>query len=1205
MRTIVVLIACATAAVAAEAPDYNRDVAPILRKYCVACHAADDPENGLVLESYATLMKGGENGAAVVAGSSQTSRLAGMLTGRVKPAMPPKDNDAPSAAEIATLVRWIDAGAKPSATPEIETTTLVVPKIKSIVPPRHSITSAAYSPTGKLLALGGYAEVELIDPESRSLVRRIGELHGNVNNVAFSSDGKQLAVAAGEPSLAGEATVWNVADGKLIRRLGGHKDSIYAVAFSADGKLLATGGYDQRILLWDIASGKEQRSLVGHNGAIYDLAFHPKRPILASASADRTIKLWKTTDGSRLDTLSQPLKEQYTLAFSPNGKQLAAGGVDNRIRVWTLSDTAAENTNPLSVTRFAHEGAVLRVAYSRDGQTLVSAGEDRAVRVWDTKKYMERRQLAQQSDWPQGLAIAADSKSAVVARLDGKWDVYDLATGDVLMPPKPELLAVEPRGIQRGVATKLKLKGKQLAGATKLAIKGIKPKTDGSTLALLPSSASATERACQVTIGPNVPRGTYMLSVLSPSGASDEIPLYVDDLPQLAEHEPNDAAAPMPLSLPTAVWGLVDRPGDGDHYAIEAKQGQTIVFELAAKRYGSELNATLTLLDPKGEVVASNNDFDGQNDPLIAYTFRHSGRYTLRVQDMLAMGSMKNFYQLTAGAFPYVVGVYPLSVAAAKEATVELIGYNLPAQAKSVALSAPQPGEVTVPVDPERYRAARPFKVLVSDQMELLEAEPNDDPKHAMQLPTLPEAGSINVGGRLAIMDHKRAEDVDLFRFEARRGQEIVIETMAARRGSPIDTKLEVLDAAGKPIERMQLQAVLDSYITFRPITSDAPDVRVKNWEEMELNEYMYLQGEVCKIFRMPQGPDSGFQFYSMANKRRAYFDTSSTAHPMDEPCYIVEAHRPGAKLTPNGLPVFHLHYANDDEGDRQLGSDSRLTFTAPADGSYLVRVSDVRGFSGDRFVYRLTLRPRKPDFVVRLTGARPTVSRGSGVAIGFRAERIDGYDDDIRIDIRGVPVGFRVTTPITIQAGHQQASAVLNADDKLEPLPKDAWNNVKVTATAMLAGHEVTREVNALGPVTVAAEPPEARVFLEPAELTIAPGTTIKAKLRIERGEFDGPVAFDVENLPHGVIVDNIGLNGILIPAGQSERQIFLKAAPWVPETDRTCFAQAKGARKAKGPGSQASPPLLLHVRKPSTLAQADVESAQVVEPGEQAGKK
>src|SRR5690606_36141169 len=145
-------------------------------------------------------------------------------------------------------------------------------------------------------------------------------------------------------------------------------------------------------------------------------------------------------------------------------------------------------------------------------------------------------------------------------------------------------------------------------------------------------------------------------------------------------------------------------------------------------------------------------------------------------------------------------------------------------------------------------------------------------------------------------------------------------------------------------------------------IDTNNADVRVKNWEEMELNEYLYIQGEVCKIFRMPQGPDSGFQFYTAGSKRRGYFDTTATAHALDDPAYIVEPHAPGTALIPNGLPTFLIHYDNDDDAARALGTDSRLTFTAAADGEYLVRVTDTRGFGTPRHAYRLMLREPRPD---------------------------------------------------------------------------------------------------------------------------------------------------------------------------------------------------------------------------------------------------
>ena len=59
-------------------------------------------------------------------------------------------------------------------------------------------------------------------------------------------------------------------------------------------------------------------------------------------------------------------------------------------------------------------------------------------------------------------------------------------------------------------------------------------------------------------------------------------------------------------------------------------------------------------------------------------------------------------------------------------------------------------------------------------------------------------------------------------------------------------------------------------------------------------------------------------------------------------------------------------------------------------------------------------------------------------------------------------------------------------------------------------------------------------------------------------------------------MIVDNIGLSGVLMPKGESERQIFITADAWVPETTRLCFAVEQQA------GGQCSPPVTIHVRKP-----------------------
>jgi hypothetical protein len=155
---------------------------------------------------------------------------------------------------------------------------------------------------------------------------------------------------------------------------------------------------------------------------------------------------------------------------------------------------------------------------------------------------------------------------------------------------------------------------------------------------------------------------------------------------------------------------------------------------------------------------------------------------------------------------------------------------------------------------------------------------------------------------------------------------------------------------------------------------------------------------------------------------------------------------------------------------------------------------------------------------------------------------------------------------------------------------------STKVTASAIVDGKLVTKEVNNLGKIKLGEKPKllvamepydkDASNFVEraisekPLEITIAPGQSIPAWLKIKREGFDDVVTFTVESLPHGVIVDNIGLNGVLIPKDQSQRQIFLTAAKWVPEVDRLCFAEAKQA------DLPTSLPVLLHVRKPAIQA-------------------
>jgi hypothetical protein len=186
-----------------------------------------------------------------------------------------------------------------------------------------------------------------------------------------------------------------------------------------------------------------------------------------------------------------------------------------------------------------------------------------------------------------------------------------------------------------------------------------------------------------------------------------------------------------------------------------------------------------------------------------------------------------------------------------------------------------------------------------------------------------------------------------------------------------------------------------------------------------------------------------------------------------------------------------------------------------------------------------------------------------------------------VQVDIAGMPEGFHALSPIVIQEGHRSAAGVLTADAGAVQPAAETLAKITVHAKAMLDGKEVVKTANRFSSITLEPKP-KLIVHLEPAEITVAPGSSVLATIRVERHGFDELVKFEVENLPHGVIVDKIGLSGVMMPKGETERQIFITADAWVPQTSRLAFAAADSA------GNQCSAPVMVHVRKDAPLATA-----------------
>ena len=925
MRSFLTIFLVAGSAFAETAGElsYEKDVAPIFRSYCTGCHNDKDHEAKFSVETYAQLRQGGEDqGDPIKPGDVEGSHLIRATHDKGKAHMPPKDEPQVPASELATLQRWVAAGAPGPQSDVSILRSLVVPSIVAAAGEKP-MTAAAYSADGRQFAIARCGVVELRDQPSAAARLTITGLPGKVHAIHFSPDGRQFILATGITGLSGVAQLRETSTGGLIREFGEHRDVLYDAEISPNGQWLATAGYDRSIRLWQLADGKLLRNIDVHKGAIFDLAWHPSSTVLASASADETVKLWRVADGVRLDTLNQPHGELSSVLFTGDGQHLLAAGRDKRIHLWKITTLEIPGSNPILISRFAHETPLTALTLSADGQTLLSAAEDRTMKLWHF----------------------------------------------------PDLTLLHAYPAQADIA--------------------------------------------QVLLG--APEGNFFVG---------------------------------------------------------------------------SMDGTMRLLAPESGTVSAE------------------------------------------------VVTAPLAVAATEP--------------------APAPAKLT-------------------------EVEPNEIAATATPI-TIP----AEIAGAIA-----SAGDADFFRFHAPAGATLTIEVNAARSKSKLDSRLEILHADGRPVEQVVLQATRDSWFTFLgkdAFTSD--DFRLQYWMEMELDEFLYANGEVVKLWHYPRGPDSGFRVYPGVGSRNNFFMTSPLAHALGEPTYIVTPLPPGAQPAPTGLPVFRLNYVNDDESTRRFGTDSQILFTAPAEADYVIKLNDVRGFGApENFFYTLTVRPQQPGYTVTMAGNNPKVSPGSAREISFTAQRTEGFTGPIRVDIANLPAGFTASTPVEIQAGQLSALVVLQAAKDASVPDAAASQAVTVTALATLQGREVTQALGSLGEIGLA---PAAKVLVEilpgpdrsyvkespdaPLEFTIHPGQTISALVRATRTDFPDPIELGGDdsgrNLPHGLYVDNIGLNGLLIVPGQTEREFFITASPIAPPLTRLFHL------RTTADGIQASRPALIHIVPANTTA-------------------
>jgi hypothetical protein len=704
----------------------------------------------------------------------------------------------------------------------------------------------------------------------------------------------------------------------------------------------------------------------------------------------------------------------------------------------------------------------------------------------------------------------------------------------------PTLEKVSPTGAQRGTRVTVTINGSNIGGATRIifsepglsaaisAIKELpieKPEVMQGVVrtdAPIDDKAKKYELTAVVTIAATVPHGVHGFRLHTPLGVSNLLRFAVSALPEVADQEPNGADAPQKVSLPAGINGALGKSGDVDAYQFQARAGEEMVFQLVARPLGSRLDSVLRLANAQGTVIAENNDVDLSRDSTLTWRFADAGTYVVTIEDVEHGGGKTGYaYWLYAGARPYL---------------------------ESIPIAAPLgPATTRKIADLRRYP-------------EVPETEPNDNLGSAQSL-SIPST----VKGRTFTGNSR--PDQDVFRFSAKKGQSLVFDVTAQQLGSPLDSIVEVLDASGRPVPRALIRCLAQTEVALNDPDSNRRSIRIAAWNEIAINDYLMVGDELLQVESMPTHPDDDIRLRGFRGGRTTLLDTSPRNHSVAEAVYKVEILPPGTRVEPNGMPVFQIDYVNDDGGTRFGGKDSRLHFQAPADGDYFLRLRDVRGLEGERFTYRLTVREPAPDFDVTFDPKSFNVPRGGRVSVTVTADRRDGFDGPIDVELRGLPPGL-TAAPGRIPAGADTtvllvaAAADASFEGRKAVLRSFYGNALEVpglvslglVGTATIGGRGVQHEADPADPLgLVALAPaPDLVVTTTAQQIEVSAGQQVTLTVNLERHNgFTARVPITVMNLPHGVRVDDIGLNGVMITEQETTRTVHIVVEPWVqPQT-------------------------------------------------------
>ena len=402
--------------------------------------------------------------------------------------------------------------------------------------------------------------------------------------------------------------------------------------------------------------------------------------------------------------------------------------------------------------------------------------------------------------------------------------------------PAPHISDVFPMGGKAGSAFDLTVTGKNVTG-----VEGLHFNFPGAKVEVRDSSESVKvemkkkKRGNQptkvqvqrfkVTLPQTAPLGIQDIRIVGKGGISNARAFVVGDLPEVNEQEPNDDTdKAQKITLGSVVNGVIQSPTDVDYYVFTGKAGQRVVCSCRASSIDSRLQAAIEVYDRNGASHGVGRNYSG-NDALLDVTLPADGEYLVRVFGYTyTQGGADYFYRLQVSTAPWIDAVLPPIVQPGKATAVTVYGRNLPGGVldpesvvagrtlEKAVVKVQAPGDpladqrLTFPghVSPAASMldgftlwlknpsgTSNPYLLTYAHAPVVIDRGDND-----AQAKAQPVAMPCQIAGRI-----DRRNDVDWYRFTAKKGEAISIEAMGERIGSPVDLFFQVVSSKGNVVK--------------------------------------------------------------------------------------------------------------------------------------------------------------------------------------------------------------------------------------------------------------------------------------------------------------------------------------------------------------------------------------------------------------------